>query len=215
MQNNKITPQIKVREVWIDWAKTLLIFMMVVCHAGLYGVPQQIIYTFHMPAFFIISGYLFRPHYWKDLLIRYSIHNLLFSFINLCYNIIFEYLRGNPIDIVQYLLNYIPPFYRYSPHTPSLFPGIWFIEGLLCCQLLLSIPWIYRNYKSIGCMCILFSSLQTFFIENTELQYYYFFRIPAILPFLCLGMYIKENIQYSIFIDCSSIIIKRHRRYDK
>lgn len=129
--------------------------------------------------------------------------------------LIFEYLRGNPIDIVQYLLNYIPPFYRYSPHTPSLFPGIWFIEGLLCCQLLLSIPWIYRNYKSIGCMCILFSSLQTFFIENTELQYYYFFRIPAILPFLCLGMYIKENIQYSIFIDCSSIIIKRHRRYDK
>lgn len=125
MQNNKITPQIKVREVWIDWAKTLLIFMMVVCHAGLYGVPQQIIYTFHMPAFFIISGYLFRPHYWKDLLIRYSIPILFFSFINLCYNIIFEYLRGNPIDIVQYLLNYIPPFYRYSPHTPSLFPGIW------------------------------------------------------------------------------------------
>lgn len=78
MQNNKITPQIKVREVWIDWAKTLLIFMMVVCHAGLYGVPRQIIYTFHMPAFFIISGYLFRPHYWKDLLIRYSIPILFF-----------------------------------------------------------------------------------------------------------------------------------------
>ena len=50
-------------------------------------------------------------------------------------------------------------------------------------------------------MCVLFSSLQTVFIGNTELQYYYIFRIPAILPFLCLGIYIKKifNIQYSIF----------------
>lgn len=197
MQNNKTTKKIKIREVWIDWAKTLLIFMMVVCHAGLYGTPHQIIYTFHMPAFFIISGYLFRPHNWKSLLIRYCIPVLFFSFINLCYNLAFEYLRGNSINIAQYLLDYIPPFYRYAPHTPSLFPGIWFIEGLLCCQLLLGIPWIYRNYKVVGCMCILFSSLQTFFIGNSELQYYYLFRIPAILPFLCLGIYIKGKIQYS------------------
>ena len=175
--------------------------MMVVCHAGLYGIPQHIIYAFHMPAFFIISGYLFRPHNWRSLLIRYCIPVLFFSLINLCYNLTFEYLRGSSINITQYLLEYIPPFYRYTPHTPSLFPGIWFIEGLLCCQLLLGIPWIYRNYKVVGCMCVLFSSLQTVFIGNTELQYYYIFRIPAILPFLCLGIYIKKifNIQYSIF----------------
>ncbi|MFR8943204.1 MAG: acyltransferase family protein [Bacteroides eggerthii] len=201
MHSNKVTPKIRIREVWIDWAKTLLIFMMVVCHAGLYGIPQHIIYAFHMPAFFIISGYLFRPHNWRSLLIRYCIPVLFFSLINLCYNLTFEYLRGSSINITQYLLEYIPPFYRYTPHTPSLFPGIWFIEGLLCCQLLLGIPWIYRNYKVVGCMCVLFSSLQTVFIGNTELQYYYIFRIPAILPFLCLGIYIKKifNIQYSIF----------------
>lgn len=78
MHSNKVTPKIRIREVWIDWAKTLLIFMMVVCHAGLYGIPQHIIYAFHMPAFFIISGYLFRPHNWRSLLIRYCIPVLFF-----------------------------------------------------------------------------------------------------------------------------------------
>ena len=199
MQEDKIISRIKDREAWIDWAKVLLIFMMVVCHAGLRGTSQQIIYIFHMPAFFIISGYLFRPHHWKNVLIRYCIPVLFFSFINLCYNLTFEYLRGNSVNVIQYLLNCIPPFYRYRPHVPSLFTGIWFIEGLLYCQLLLHIPWIHRNYKEVGCICILFSSLQMFFIENTELQYYYLYRIPAILPFLCFGIYIKENIQYSIF----------------
>lgn len=45
---------------WIDNSKVIAIFLMVLCHASLGGVPRAIIYQFHMPAFFIISGYLYK-----------------------------------------------------------------------------------------------------------------------------------------------------------
>ena len=45
---------------WIDYAKVICIYLMVVCHAGLKGMGDNLIYQFHIPAFFIISGYLFR-----------------------------------------------------------------------------------------------------------------------------------------------------------
>lgn len=51
----------KERVVWIDWAKALLIYFVVVGHAGCKDNVQIILYAFHMPAFFVISGYLYRP----------------------------------------------------------------------------------------------------------------------------------------------------------
>jgi fucose 4-O-acetylase-like acetyltransferase len=50
----------KERISWIDWAKTILIFLMVSAHCNIHPYPQQFIHAFHMPAFFLISGYLFR-----------------------------------------------------------------------------------------------------------------------------------------------------------
>lgn len=48
------------RVVWIDYAKASCILLMVLCHAGLTGITAQVIYQFHMPAFFIISGLLYK-----------------------------------------------------------------------------------------------------------------------------------------------------------
>lgn len=52
------------RQCWIDWVKTICIFLMVVGHAGVFKYERLFFYTFHMPAFFIISGYLYREHNW-------------------------------------------------------------------------------------------------------------------------------------------------------
>lgn len=52
----------KVRENWIDWAKSIGIMLVIMGH---YGMGDKIygtfIYAFHMPLFFIVSGYLFAP----------------------------------------------------------------------------------------------------------------------------------------------------------
>ena len=47
------------RVKFIDIAKGIGIMLMVLCHTGFTNVPSiQIIYAFHMPLFFIISGHL-------------------------------------------------------------------------------------------------------------------------------------------------------------
>ena len=58
--------QEKNRIVWIDWAKVILIYLMVVGHALPCKWENQVIYAFHMPAFFIISGFLLKLNKNKD-----------------------------------------------------------------------------------------------------------------------------------------------------
>lgn len=45
--------QEKNRIVWIDWAKVILIYLMVVGHAFPCKWENQVIYAFHMPAFLL------------------------------------------------------------------------------------------------------------------------------------------------------------------
>jgi len=47
---------------WIDVAKGLGIISVVIGHIGSLGLPNIFIYSFHMPLFFFISGYLFKKH---------------------------------------------------------------------------------------------------------------------------------------------------------
>lgn len=44
---------------YIDLAKFIGIFLMVLCHAGMHNMATSVIYAFHMPLFFFLSGYLF------------------------------------------------------------------------------------------------------------------------------------------------------------
>lgn len=54
------------RIIWIDWAKTILIVLVCVGHYNPPVVQKQLIWGCHIPAFFIISGYLYHPnHWWK------------------------------------------------------------------------------------------------------------------------------------------------------
>lgn len=48
------------RYEWADIAKGIGIFLMVMGHAGIPGPIHDWIYSFHMPFFFILSGFFFR-----------------------------------------------------------------------------------------------------------------------------------------------------------
>lgn len=51
----------------ISVAKGLAILLMVLAHAGFPEYGNRMIYMFHMPLFFFISGYLFKDCYLFDL----------------------------------------------------------------------------------------------------------------------------------------------------
>ena len=55
-QNNKISD----RSEYLDWLKGLAIFLVVFAHCPIESSTFWLIYRFHMPLFFCISGYLFK-----------------------------------------------------------------------------------------------------------------------------------------------------------
>lgn len=77
------------RLYWIDNLKFVAIFLVVVGHLPMQQEARNFIYQFHMPLFFIISGYLYKSRPLKEevkidykrLLIPY----LGFSLIGVCW----------------------------------------------------------------------------------------------------------------------------------
>ena len=52
---------------WIDWAKVMGIYLMVLGHGGLVNADiRQFIFSFHMPLFFILSGYLYKQRSFSE-----------------------------------------------------------------------------------------------------------------------------------------------------
>lgn len=45
---------------FIDISRFVGIFLMVLCHAGMHNIVTSVIYSFHMPLFFFLSGYLYK-----------------------------------------------------------------------------------------------------------------------------------------------------------
>jgi fucose 4-O-acetylase-like acetyltransferase len=74
------------RKIWIDFAKAIGIWLVILGHMPLLPNLKNIIYSFHMPLFFFISGFLE-----KNNGIKYAIYNgfqkLIVPYIS--YNCIF------------------------------------------------------------------------------------------------------------------------------
>ncbi|MBO9129809.1 acyltransferase family protein [Bacillus sp. 165] len=67
------------REVWLDAAKGFCMILVVLGHAYETSEITTCIYWFHMPAFFLFSGYVFNIKEWNELgdLIKQRVQQLL------------------------------------------------------------------------------------------------------------------------------------------
>ena len=53
-----------IRQNWIDWSKSIGIYLVVLGHCSFFNKDiEGFIYTFHMPLFFMISGYLYKGNH--------------------------------------------------------------------------------------------------------------------------------------------------------
>lgn len=112
MKENVINKTEKSRVNWIDIARGIAIIFVIVGHSlGNYfgSYLANLIYAFHMPIFFILSGYLFKK-------------KKKFSFLkNSFFNLIFPYLATIVIELLLFV------FYRVFPNAiifPSRFQSI-------------------------------------------------------------------------------------------
>lgn len=186
---------VKVRENWIDWAKTILIFLMVLGHNHISGVERVWIYGFHMPAFFIISGYLYKPRDWKMTLKSFVVPIAFYSVIRFCFYLAKNAYMGNPFPD-HVIFRTLVPLFKANVHDEiTLFSGIWFLVCLLFCRFIcgdiynrISKNWIYV----FSIICFAFMAVENWIPVPNHIQETYLYRTIACVPFFTLGMFWKK-----------------------
>ncbi len=95
---------------WIDWMKAIGIYLIVLGH--FYSVGEKLIYAFHVPLFFVISGFLNKKEvdgqvFWKKLWYNLTVPMLLMAVINFSYHSILQLFNGSfsPADAYWFVRN--------------------------------------------------------------------------------------------------------------
>ena len=185
----------KKRIAYIDTAKTICIFLMIVGHWTSNDILNRYIYSFHMPALFIISGFLYKPKSWVETILSFGIPITFYSLINLCVLIFTNEISMSSIFSKELFFRLF--HYRYGLGD-GLYRGDWFIWALLGLRLLYGdidqLKKIKKYYIVISCCALLYMSLQTYFISINALfrGWYIGLLIPS-MPFFCLGFFLKDK----------------------
>lgn len=181
---------------WVDWAKAIGIWLVIMGHSPAEG--HIFIYMFHMPFFFILSGYLHKKvgvikelvKSFYGLIIPYFLYNailLLVSVISGEYQkeIILNVLLGNQEGIdIKY----------FSP--------LWFLVSLFTMRLVIS--FIEDKYLKVVLLISIVLSILLykcdFFEYNTD--YYQLCTSIVCFPFYIVGNMLRTN---SIFMKDNSL----------
>lgn len=189
----------KKREDWIDISKTLLIFSMVVGHCQPDSWLRTLIYGCHMPAFFMISGYLYSPHNWKKTTRSFFVPSLIFGTINL--GLLYSQLALHNAIPEDALKRTIQPLFMITyGYGYNLYTGFWFIVCLYFCRLLCGdIQFMQHKKKSIyliAIACSLFMTMREYWpnaIQQYKIDSLYLFRTIACIPFFVFGIWCKQH----------------------
>ena len=195
---------------WIDNLKAFGIFLVVVGHSGVPGILGKLIYGFHMPLFFVISGYLFNQEKWfgkgfwcflKNRWKSYIKLYFLWAGINLVLNFPIEMLENSYTihEGLQSTVNHIRWIlisYGGSKDYPNCTP-LWFLPCLFIASLylfwLLYLKW--RKGTIIALLISILMLLQNYFVgmnQNIILPWHIDVALSASV-FMLFGYLIKET----------------------
>lgn len=195
------------REEWCDIAKGILIFLVVFGHCiqnieiptlGL-GYVYVIIYSFHMPAFFILSGYLFKNKKERSIIfIKRKIKKLIIpAFCFLPFVIIYKEIRGMDIS-----LNYSEIAKTILNIRGGVYSNLWFFGALFIASVIIYIVMSYTEKESmliaLGMGCLLISAVWNRIID---VGFPLFFEEGILaVPFMIVGIELKKYYK----ADCTS-----------
>lgn len=173
---------------------------MVVGHCLPAPWQGTLIYAFHMPAFFIISGYLFHEHHWWKTVKSFVISVAFFSMINFVIYLIPKLVKGT-FSSAHLLEKVLVPFWGPGSLPADdyiiLFPGVWFIIALLLGRLLMGdlkmMSWVTKYWKQVIIILIVFLTLEPWLIPDNPLRSYKFYLVIPSLPFMLLGYGMKDQ----------------------
>lgn len=182
------------RLAFIDVAKSICIFLMVVGHWTKDHLLQTYIYSFHMPALFVISGYLYRPHSWYKTIVSFFAPVFFFSLLNLFVKVLLGEITISTIHPVQIFFRIF--HYRYGLGE-SLFMGDWFLWALIGLRFLFGdiscLHVLKKYYIPIAIACVVYMTFEKSLISiDAIFRGYLIGRMIPSMVFFCFGFYMRE-----------------------
>lgn len=152
----------KERIAWVDIARGLAIVLVMLGHTPVPGKMVSYIYSFHVPLFFILSGFLLHrglqkswPDFLKNKFMRLAVPYFFFSFIGYAYWLITRQ-TGTDVGATQ-ISTAIPLNGTFMALRDSNFmihnSALWFIAGLFVAEVLFY--GIYRLVKGDRMMLVI------------------------------------------------------------
>ena len=196
----------KQRIVWIDWAKSICMFLVVMGHCHIQPsmhLIQQIIYSFHIPLFFFFSG-----------LLRTKEYTLVSLKKDINYIIIPYFVFGLFQIIIHSILTKDFSFLFFWGNTKLLLCGtdasigaIWFLPALFICKLLfLILQEIWQKTIIPQIIIIILSLFPAYFISLYNINIPLFTDSALFgLPFFFIGSTCLPYINIIITKSISSI----------
>ena len=184
------------REKWVDIAKGIAIFLVMLGHSG--GCPLRLkvwIYSFHMPLFFILSGFTLNLNLHPDIFLRKKARSLLvpyvcFSPLLLLFNHLVHLIKGEPVHTIMDSLLSVFLNWHLSPYEFEL----WFLISLFIADLILYcifILWKKSFYTFLTCFGVLLLG----FVYNKHVHYPLPWNLDVVfiaVGFIGLGYWFKQ-----------------------
>ncbi len=184
----------------IDIMKGIAIIAVIAGHVfPLDSLGRQLIYSFHMPLFFIVAGYLFKPNtnYRKKLSADFSRLLVPYLFIALCFTIYLLATYSDTLFALRY--SFIAMIFgsacnhaSYFWSAPPRIGAAWFLPALFWCRQIYNFVYCHTNNPRYIIATIAFTATITDF---------YLINLPfAILPgssammFYMIGNVIRSRI---------------------
>ena len=190
----------KERNVTIDIMKGIGIILMVVGHSGYPSFLRNFIYTFPMPLFFMISGYLITE---SKLNVIKKIKTLYWPFLfwslfalALSYPLYISGIYNSPYNIHEYIIHLVK-IITFTQPEPIVGP-LWFLKSLFFSYIFVSIVISkskgnkYQHYI-IGLICFAMLCIGFILYKNRGWMIYNVQRELMIPWFIYLGYFIKTR----------------------
>lgn len=141
----------KERIDYIDTAKGILIIMMLIGHIWNVGFVHNFIYTFHMPAFFVISGILFHhsssinKNFWGYFCVKVRTFLIPYFCFEVYAIVIYIFQNGMTLNVKGYI---------YEILTLHLYNGpLWFLFVMFLSEMLF-ILWYKFGNNEFRCLLL-------------------------------------------------------------
>ena len=187
------------RIVWLDYGKAVAIYLVVLAHTAIYKPVESFIYTFHMPFFFFMSGYLFSfekyPSYslflkkrFKQLIIPYLILNIM------TYLLWFFILRKVGDDANETVGVFSPLIAAVTVNAKAMVHDVplWFLAALFLVENLYYLLYKDKRYNVIVTAILFLLAVMNNYFNPVRLPFCIDISLVAIL-FYRLGCVLREK----------------------